>query len=303
MMATARLGAAACGLLLAVAGAASAQVAPRNPVTIQFSSDAAAPEQAIVRQLFSDFLRTRPETRVETALVDLNGDRVAEIVVRIRHPNTCAADACHTAALRYDGTRWKVVFERRTRTLATAEIPSRLLTVASGMRELVVDGRERWNFNANGYYPLLESVGEVFQPTEPASAAAAEVARVALADSLGARWATKPEPRSIRFTQAEIDVGAAGGRKAVMVQAEHPMVCGQVIGCPVALLVPDGGGWRAAMIGTSPGLSAVLPSSTGGYRDIAMVDADGYRTFQYDSRARAYRVTATTYSSPVTPAP
>lgn len=297
------LGAAALTLAIGMAGSAAAQVAPRNPVPVQLSASATAPEQAIVRQLYADFLRARPDAMVETALVDLNGDRVAEIVVRFRSANTCSAEQCHTAVLRYDGRQWKVLFERRTRTLASADVGPRLAQVSGGMRELVVDGKERWAFNANGYYPLLESVGEVFQPDQPASASAAEAARTALADALGARWATKPEPRSIRFTQAEIDIGLGNGRKAVMVQAEHPLICGQVLGCPVAVLVPDGGAWRTVLVATSPGISAVLPSSSGGLRDLAMVDADGYRTFQYEARSRAYRVTSTTYQSPVTLAP
>lgn len=297
------LGAAVVALAAAWGGTASAQVSPQvpatNPVPLAMSGNPSAPEQAIARQLYAEFLRGRPEAVVETALVDLNGDRVAEIAVRFRHPTTCSGDRCHTAVLRHDGRQWKVVFERRTGSLATADVSRGLVGVSNGMRELVADGQERWAFNANGYYPLLESVGEVFQPWKPASADATVVARTALADALGAKWAQKPDPRSIRFTQADIDVG--GGRKAVMVQAEHPLVCSQVLGCPVALLIADGNVWRPVLTATSPGVSAVLPSATKGLRDIAMVDSDGYRTFQYDGRA--YRLTATTYQSPVTAAP
>lgn len=278
--------------LLAPAVASAAEVALR--------ADPAAPEAAVARALYGGFLAANPDAALETALVDLDGDRTGEIAVRFRHASTCDGNRCHTALLRHGPAGWKAAFERRAGRIETgAPSPGR---GGANMADIVVDGGEVWRWDGRGAYrPLLESVGTLAVPGLPAPGPVREAALKALEGELAGPLAeARGMGEEIRLLAAEIAIGATGG-KAWLVAADAPSLCGGVMGCPQVVLVPAGKGLRPALVTYGVGAVAVMRSASRGVRDLAFADVEGYRTMRWDGTA--YRVAATSYPSPVTPAP
>ena len=99
-------------LLKAALVALPALLAPALPgaAGVALRADPAAPEAAVARALYGGFLAANPDAALETALIDLDGDRRGEIAVRFRHASTCDGDRCHTAVLRHGAAGGTAVF-------------------------------------------------------------------------------------------------------------------------------------------------------------------------------------------------
>lgn len=266
---------------------------------IPFRAAPDASEAGIVQALYGDFLASNRAVAVESALVDLDGDRVGEVAVRFRHASTCTGERCHTAVLRHDGSGWRVVFEKRTQTLATgAASPGR---GGANMAALVADGREVWRWDGRGSYrPLLDSIGTVVVADKPADRTVAAAAAKAMQRDLAGPYAEATAiGGDVRFLATPIDIAASGRSWLVSVDSES--LCGGVLGCPQIVLLPEGKGLRSALVTYGIGAVAVLATKSGGLHDLAFADGEGFRTMRWDGSA--YRVAATSYPSPTTPAP
>jgi hypothetical protein len=229
------------GAFLAVMAAfapscAQAQQSPETWRPVEFRQPSAQ-ERRIVEQVYGTFLRGAPDTSIEIARIDIDGDRVAELVVRMSHPRLCGANGCHTALLQAIPSRsgqgtWQPLMERRSRAFETGAMSEGR---PAGLR-IRVNGREVWERAPNGLYVALPSGfgAEVVLRPNPPQPVLREVAR-AVASDIGAP-ADLREVGNQTFAGV-VDLAPAG--RFWIAQTSAMGVCGQV-GCPVLVIVADG---------------------------------------------------------------
>ena len=288
-----------CGLAvgLSVCGAVQAQTTTSGGVAVALREAPQAQEAAIIRDIYPEFLRRNPTTRIQTALVDLNGDGIAEIAARFVGPATCADDRCHTVVLMSQASIWRVVFERRTTGLALLPPPR---AAAGQMRDIVASGSERWTWGAMRYLPQMQSLGRLVTGERPAVAGVINSARPALASSLSldAAGNHRPGDLPIQWTQVEMDLRGARG---MLVTANTFDYCSPMLGCPTVILVMRGRDWVPAGLLSASGPIAVMATQTAGMADLAIPAAEGVTFFQWNGSE--YRASATTFPSPITRTP
>jgi len=262
---------------------------------IPFRTDPAAPEMASVVSVYGKFIKAHPGMRLETAMVDLEGQGVASIAVRFVSPDTCRGDRCDTVVLHYSGSAWRPVFDHSAVALETA--PPDPNPSSDGMSTLVVDGKVRWVWcGFDRYMPDLGSLGHLFPAGKTAAPDVARAARAAMGSSL--QGFDNPE-----FTQSPVVVDAAAPMAvpAYWVRAYAAGLCGNAAGCPHTLLVRDAHGLKPVWTGFTIGPGAVLSDAPNGLRDVALAGPSGYGVLRYDGTQ--YREFETSYPSGTTPAP
>jgi len=194
-----------------------------------------AQERRIVEQVYGAFLRSAPDTRIEVARLDVNNDRVAELVVRMTHPRLCGANGCHTAILQAvvgrGGQSWEPVMERRSRVIETGAAPQG----RPASLRIRVNGREIWEARPNGVYvAIASSFGERVNLRANASQPVLrEVARM-VGEDLNRR--VRPEEVARNTFAGIVDLGPAG--RFWIAQTSAMGVCGQV-GCPALIMTAD----------------------------------------------------------------
>lgn len=222
------LAALASGPVLAQAAGPAASAESWTAVSFRAPS---AEEQRIVTAVYGEFLREAPDTRVEVARVDVNGDRTAEVFVRMTHPRLCGASGCHTALLMWvpEGSRraWKPILERRS---TAVEIGRGSQGQPSAAR-IRVNGRELWEMTPAGTYAALaRSFGE---PVPLRAGAPAPVVQVAV------RAANQEAGGGIRPDMVFAAQAMLGPARVWLAQVSSGMLCGQV-GCPVFVISGEG---------------------------------------------------------------
>ncbi|AOG03323.1 hypothetical protein [Bosea sp. RAC05] len=195
---------------------------------------------------------------IETALVDVESDRNAEVFARIRSKTTCDADGkrCRTVLARYSGNSWKVVLDRRSTGVAMAS-PG-----FGGMRSIVIDGRETWSWNGAVYALDVAASG---QPVSFREAPAAN------RDLLVAQFGAAASRLSTKMP-AKVMVGAVDptgkGASLVVARLEGPGWCGVVLGCPTRVLQVKDGGYVSLMDGLTNGKVSVMSVTRDGWKDL-----------------------------------
>ena len=124
-------------------------------------------------------------------------------------------------------------------------------------------------FPALAFARPAAGTGVPFAHESPAPAAAVGPARMALAGEL---YGSPP------ISAIRLDLG----REALLVQAASGEVCGNAVGCPIAILVRQGTSWQAVWTGVSFGHGSVLASNHAGLKDISLGSAHGQRLLAYD---------------------
>lgn len=319
------LGVLAAGAPVAMAAeqaapAAAAPAATARSTDIVLHADAEAPELAVVRSVYAPFLTGKTGLELQTAMIDLDGDRKAEVVARFRYPSTCAQlsgnlQSCHTVVLRFDGKQWAEVFARRTIQLSTGA-PTTYPGAGGRMLDLLVNGRERWTWNGgNRYGVTLDGAGTYAElkwlpsrdVTDPAlgafdRAAPGAAASIRAAGNQGLRAAQLDLSPTVPAASATGGKPVRPVRGWLVVANQGSGLCGVSQGCPAVVVIPNNEGWRVASdVQLSVASDVVLPTVTNGMRDIAMGDKEGYRTLSWNGSA--YQLVATSYPSRVTPAP
>lgn len=303
------------------APAAEAPVVPRSAEVI-LRVNPQAPELAVVRSVYSAFLANKPGLELQTAMIDLDGDRRAEVVARFRYGSTCAQvseaiQSCHTVVLRFDGKQWAEIFARRAVQLSTGA--ATVYPRAGGkMLDILVNGRERWTWNGGSHYGVtLDGAGtyaelkwlpprEVTDPAlgafDRASKGAAASIRAAGDQGLRAAQIDLTGPGGATNTATGTRAAPRAVRGYLVAANQGSGLCGVSQGCPAVVVIPSAQGWKVVSdVQLSVASDVVLPTVTNGMRDIAMGDKDGYRTLSWNGSA--YQLVATTYPSRVTPAP
>jgi hypothetical protein len=252
---------------------------------VALQANPAAQERPIVDALYGPFMRAHPGMAVQTGLVDLQGKGVASVMARFVSKDTCASDdECETVLLAYGGGRWNTVFEHAAKTVAV--VP------ASGTDALLVDGSSRWTWNSYGYYmPDLPAGGQPFPAPTSAPAALAQAAGAAVS----ADPAMAPFVRMQVTSARQTALALAGAQSTVLVSLYGPGDCVSDLGCPNALMVRQGDGWKPVWTGFASGSGLVLSEGHNGFHDFVLDGASGYRVMAFDGLH--YHETLSSYHS------
>ena len=261
------------GLTVAAAmllGSLPALAAAPSPIVFAPSNQSAR-EWPQISNFYLSFLQANPQTKIETAVADIEGKGVGSIFVRFVSPATCADPALHRCAftlLRWDGSEWKEIFRNTAASLAIG--PMR-----RGMASLVIDGSQRWAWSDPGRYaPDITSLGLAFGPAQPASAQVAAAAQAALASSAATASLMRGNVTSAQVVL--LDLGADQSLQLVSLHGSG--ICVGADGCPSALLRNGQPVWT----GLSAGSGTVLAAGHGGLRDFALENESGYEIFGFD---------------------
>lgn len=258
--------------LLPILLAAQAVAAPQ-PVPLK--DDRTARERPTAEVLMSREIGAVPGAHVETAMVDVDGDGVGEVVVRIVHGSTCdgSRQFCRTAVFRHDGRTWRRVLDVPAKSLALGDADAR------GQRPLIIDGDE---------------VRTLKSGTFRVDAAASGATKVRFAPSVGAKAreiAASFGPGAVRLLDGKADLkvsagvaelDAKSGAQAVY-RLEGSVACG-LVGCPVRTVVRKGGRDVVVLEGFAKGDVWVMGSGRDGVRAMVLDSAVGPVAYAFDGR-------------------
>lgn len=241
----------ALALIAIVATSAAAAAAP-----VSFSP---MPADGDVPAVVKPFIGDHDVSKVETAVLDLNGDKTSEILIRL--DDACdAADAksCRMLALRFANGSWKQVLDATGQAI---ELGSRGF---AGMSDLTIDGTT-WAFGSTGYHVDFANSGT---PVKFQLAAADYTELLAQQFGAGALTLFKAQTR-ITIDVASVSLSKDGAQE-VVVRMKGPGACGVVYGCPWRVLRVKDGAYETLLEGTGgAGTISVLSQTRDGWNDIA----------------------------------
>lgn len=251
------------------------QAALAAPEQIALKDDRTARERPTAEVLMSREIGSAPGARVETAMVDMDGNGVAEVVVRITHASTCDRSRlhCRTAVFRHDGREWRRVLDAPTRTLSLGEANER------GERPLLLDDDEVRTLQSGSYRVDPKASGATrirFAATSPAKAR-----------EIAALWG----PGAVRLLEAKADLrvmagtadldGRNGGQP--FYRLEGAAACG-LAGCPIRGVVRRDGREGVILEGFATGDVWVMGSGREGVRGMVLESATGTVAYAFDGR-------------------
>lgn len=209
---------------------------------------------------------------VETATIDLNGDKSNEIFVRLTGDCDAAnPSACRTIVLRLQADKWISVLDTKAAAIETG------VKGFGGMSSIVADQRT-WTYSGQGYHVDLAGSGT---PIEFSLASAEYVELLAQQFGDGALTLFR-EQSSMKVHIAAVDLTGAGANE-IAVKLEGPGVCGVVYGCPWRVLQVHDGAYKTLLQGSTSGTIAILPVDRGGWKDIASeIPNNGLVTYGWD---------------------
>jgi len=251
---------------LAALAAIICSQAPALAVTLDPSPDAQG--RAVVNSVFRDYLAQRVGIQVETGIVDVEADGVAEIVARFVHSESCREKGkqCRTVVLRHGpDKKWGIILDRPADRIEVPKAPAEWL-----FTEITVDGG-RWKWNGKAYGPVLDGVGTkvVFAPVPKEMTGA-----IAVAFGQGAAKLAASPDSDVSFEFARPKASAQG--EQLLVRMNGKVACGEAVGCPVRLLDREGDTWRPVLSGWSLGNIEISRVSRGGRNDILLGTGKGY---------------------------
>lgn len=259
-------------LLAAAALAASAVASAAAPSTIAFDPSPDAAARRIVNVVFAEYLQQRVGASVETAVIDLDGDKTGEVLARFVHTGSCLDDlkTCRTVVMKYQGrSGWKIVLDQPAASVAFQ--PDNMGVPAP----LVIDG-VAWKWGKGRYEPDGSALGKDVSfsdvPKESAGSYASafgEGAKKLAAGNFGVK---------LRYSSAKL----ADGKDTLVVTMNGKVACGDVTGCPVRILAKDGEAWKPVLSTSSKGKVAMADSVRGGYHDVVVETNLGYAVYGWN---------------------
>lgn len=222
------------------------------------------PARSVVNVVFSGYMAGLTGVTVQSAVVNLDGDRNGEIVARFVHSSSCRAanKACRTVVLRHMDGDWKIILDRFADSL----------DVGRGYRDvpapITLDGK-RWEWDGKRYMPEIADLG-----TETSMRPVAEASRVAIGKSFSDQ-AEKLTAKGHKVSYTYTQTGLSKANDLMLVKMEGDAVCGKLSGCPVRVLKKEGDGWRPVMASATTGKVIVSKLSRQGYSDILLETRDG----------------------------
>lgn len=214
-----------------------------------------APERPVVEALMG----AAPEGVVyQTAVVDLDSDGGAEILVRLRTGEDCApATPCRTLVAQHGPNGWRVVLDWPAHTVARGQ------RGFGGFLSLVTDGSHAWTWTGERYRLDVTRTGEAVT-----FEAAPDSARALLADQFGTGARKLVDEGKADIVVGAVDLTGAGAADLVA-RLEGAGACGRVYGCPMRVLRIVDGQYVTILDGFGSGATSVLPVARDGHRDIA----------------------------------
>jgi len=212
---------------------------------------------------------------VETAVYDLDEDGKPELVARLLGPKSCEGQParCRTVVLRSGRNGWEKVLDRKSAKVEAGKMGF------GGMRAVVLDGRETFNWDGDGYRMDVAAAGApvVFQDA-PASF------RGPLLSQFGP-GAVKLAARSPRVAVKVASASVRDGSQVVVARLEGPGACGAVLGCPFRVLQVKSGAYVTLSEGLGDAKMAVLPVMRTGYRDIMVGSPRGWSVYGWSGKS------------------
>lgn len=253
-------------VLPSAAFAQGAKPAPQQPALSFGKAASGGRERAVLGQF-------RPEMAadegLETAVVDIDEDKVVEVFARARSKAFCdeGGKRCRTVMLKYARGKWAIGFDRSVEKIELGE------RGYAAMPALVLDGgRETDRWTGEAYAVDLAATGKqlAFSPA-PANAAAL------LAAQFGTAAVTLQKAGRAKVSVAE--AALEGSESVVVAKLEGDGACGRVLGCPLRGLKVKDGTYQTVFEGFSTGGLSVMPVARGGWKDIITESKGGYALY------------------------
>lgn len=253
----------------------AAQAALAAPEPIALKDDRTARERPTAEVLMSREIGAAVGARVETAMVDVDGNGVAEVVVRITHASTCDRSRlyCRTAVFRHDGREWRRVLDVPAQSLSLGDANAR------GERSLVVDDDEVRSLQSGSYRVDAKASG--------ATRVRFAAATGAKAREIAALWG----PGAVRLLDAKADLQVLAGTADLdgrngaqpVYRLEGGAACG-LVGCPIRGVVRRDGREGVVLEGFATGDVWVMGSGRDGVRAMVLESAGGSVAYAFDGR-------------------
>ena len=237
--------------------------APAVAAPIALSDSPYEQARSVVNVVFANYIAGLTGVSIQSAVVDLDGDRNGEIVARFVHSSSCrdGNKACRTVVLRHMQGNWKIVLDRF----------ADKIDVGSGYRDvpapIQLDGKG-WEWTASRYLPQVAALGTDLPMKELAAAAKPSIGKVFGSPE-------KLEAKGIPVTYTFTQEGLSTKNDIMLVKMEGDSVCGKISGCPVRVLKKEGESWKPVMASATTGRILVSKLSRQGYNDILLETRDG----------------------------
>ena len=252
-----------------------AQAAP-----IELREQIQSRERELVNVMFSNYLSDRVGASVQTAVVDMDGDGVGEIISRFVHTSSCDAqmERCRTTISRFADGKWAVIFDRYAKKIDEV-FPRRRAAQTSVVLPgpIVVDGQKwEWSPFSKSYSPNADTNWTAVEWVEvPSSQIASyasffgETTAKLLADSRGGR-----------ISYAKTPISKA--KDTVLLKLEGEAVCGMRSGCPIRVIKQKDGKWETILSTTAMKDVSRVVTERDGLNDIAMSTSLGFAVFGWN---------------------
>lgn len=212
-------------ILASAALAVTSMMSVTHAQEIELSRSGDSDGRTLVDRLYSDEISRNVGVNLATAVIDLQGDGVGEVLARFESRNTCQRDKCETVIAYYDEERggWREVFRDRVENLSLGEVGT------DGFRSLHDGGDTAWSWNGSRYESDLSLTVELLKFDEIQSGPAFEAVR---RDAESYFVASEESDRPLSVAAARADVNGDGSDET-FVMLQGGAACGALLGCPV----------------------------------------------------------------------
>ncbi len=267
-------------LLSGLMTGANVSTAKADPVSVQFTK---APGQAltIADTVYQSALGNLKGGQLETALIDLKHDGVAEIAVRFNYPSSCTkGDGCYTTVLQYANGAWNEVFQAHEETMAVENGPK------GSPAPILVDNSIHYIMSGKSYEPKLTDfiTGSPMAPSN--------IAVGPLSDKFNSLFDTTDK----KYDFWQFSDGRAGELYAVLPDGA---ATGMLPSNFTVYSLTKG----RLMIAKSWGLFGLGKTSHDDTPDIVVANDKGLEFWAWDDAHNMYKLYKTSYPSDVTPLP
>lgn len=244
-----------------------------NAAPVELREQVNSRERELVNVMFSSYLADRVGAAVQTAVVDLDGDGVGEIITRFVHTNSCDADMqrCRTTISHFTKGRWNVVFDRYVAKIDDVQVGKRL------PGNIVVDGMKwEWNPFSGAFGPTQD---ERWTSIDWQAVPASQSASYASFFGEGAGKLISAD-RGVKIEYSTTPISKK--KDLVLLRLSGKAVCGAKTGCPVRVVKQTDGKWDAILSSsTMKGASRVI-TERDGYNDIILETSQGFAAYGWN---------------------
>lgn len=259
-----------------VASAASAQDERQSVV---FADLDAVKVRTIVDAQYAAWRSFNRQGSIEASLIDVDGDRQAEIAVRLKNGNDCQAGssaACRIDILRHANGGWQKI-------MSTSGAELSITPPKDGFVAAVIDGQHAFRFSDGAYrLDVAASNGRKIE----LAVAGDDQARTLLTvyGQRANKAALGDRGIRMRFGREDLD---GDGEKEIITVLSGPGACGSALGCPVRVLKKVGNVHQVILSGFTRSDIFVLPASRDKFQSVALHDGQGGVAYAWNGQRYA----------------